>query len=120
MGRIQGSLAVARPQWVFRASGMTPLNHGAILACLGMVIGLYGVVYLEIARVPDRGFVPAAAAMAGKVLGPIGLAWLVATGRWPVRSFLVICVTNDVVWWVPFARYLRDSWPLFRSEVVAA
>jgi hypothetical protein len=26
----------------------------------------------------------------------------------------VLIATNDLIWWVPFALYLRDAWPAFR------
>ena len=97
------------PNWLFRFAGMDPLNHPAIFACLGMVIGLYGVVYLEVARRPGHGFVLAAVGLTGKVLGPIGLGWLVWRGEWPLSAG-VACLTNDLIWWVPFALYLRDAW----------
>ena len=38
-----------------------------------MVIGLYGLIYLEVARAPERGWPLAAVGLTGKVLGPIGL-----------------------------------------------
>lgn len=110
-----GLYSCADPQWLFRFAGMPLLNHPSIFACLGMVVGLYGVVYLEIARRPERGWVPAAVGLAGKVLGPVGLAWLLWTGEWPLRS-TVLCLTNDLIWWVPFAVYLRDAWPCFLRE----
>src|SRR5947207_10658001 len=46
-----GLHAVYDPQWLFRFAGIPPLNHPQIFACLGMVVGLYGIVYLEVARV---------------------------------------------------------------------
>lgn len=98
------------PQWFFRFTGMEPLNHPEIFACLGMVIGLYGILYLEVARVPERGWLIAAVGLAGKVLGPIGMVMLIATGDWPV-SAIVMCVTNDFIWWIPFALYLWDARP---------
>jgi hypothetical protein len=55
-------------------------NHPEVFACLGMVIGLYGVLYLEVARVPERNWPVAAVGMAGKVLGPLGFAQLVLSG----------------------------------------
>jgi hypothetical protein len=73
-----------------------------------MVIGLYGVLYLEVARVPERGQVLAAIGLAGKLLGPIGLVQLISSGSWPLRSAW-LCVTNDVIWWLPFGLYLYDS-----------
>ena len=109
-----GAYAALDPQWLFRFAGMPPLNHPAIFACLGMVVGIYGFLYLEVARVPERGFALAAVGLLGKVLGPIGLARLIASGEWPV-STVVLCITNDFVWWIPFALYLHDAWPFYRS-----
>jgi hypothetical protein len=93
---------------------MPPLNHPPIFSCLGMVVGLYGILYFEVARRPEQGWLLAAVGLLGKVLGPIGLAHLVVTGAWPARS-IVLCLTNDVVWWVPMALYLHDAWPSFRA-----
>jgi hypothetical protein len=111
-----GAYAALDPQWLFRVAGMPPLNHPAIFACLGMVVGVYGFLYLEVARAPERGFAIAAVGLLGKVLGPIGLARLIASGEWPAAT-LVLCLTNDFVWWIPFALYLYDAWPFHRAEV---
>src|SRR4051812_43024330 len=78
-----GAYAALDPGWLFRFAGMRPALYPEIFACLGMVVGLYGFVYLEIARVPERGWPLAAVGLAGKVLGPLGLAQLLVTGRWP-------------------------------------
>lgn len=43
------------PQWLFRFAGMPLANYPQLFACLGMVVGLYGVLYLEVARAPERG-----------------------------------------------------------------
>ncbi len=102
------------PQWLFRFAGMPPLNHPAVFACLAMVVGVYGICYAEVARRPEHGFPIAAVGLLGKVLGPIGLAWLVFTGEWP-RATIVLCLTNDFVWWVPFGVYLKDAWPAWAS-----
>lgn len=109
-----GAYAAIDPQWLFRFAGMPPLNHPAIFACLGMVIGVYGLLYLEVARVPERGFAIAAVGLLGKVLGPIGMALLVVSGAWPASS-IVLCLTNDLIWWIPFSLYLYDAWPFFRA-----
>src|SRR5262245_52048006 len=101
------------PQWLMRFAGMPPANYPAIFACLGMVVGLYGVLYLDVARVPERGWLVAAVGLTGKVLGPIGMVQLIRSGGWPPSAF-VLCLTNDVVWWLPFGLYLVDAWPSFR------
>jgi hypothetical protein len=79
-----------------------------------MVLGLYGVLYLEVARRPEHGWLVAAVGLTGKILGPLGLAWLIATGVWPYTT-LVLVVTNDLIWWIPFGWYLLDTWPDFRA-----
>lgn len=109
-----GTLSALDPQWYFRAAGLAPINHPEIFACLGMVLGLYGVLYLEVARAPERGWLLAAVGFVGKVLGPIGAVVLIVRGAWPARFFWH-CVANDVLWWIPFALYLRDAWPEFRA-----
>lgn len=110
-----GLYAAFDPQWLFRFSGMEPINHPPIFACLGMVVGVYAILYAEVARAPERGFLLAAVGLLGKVLGPIGLLELIATGAWPLRS-AVLCVTNDFIWWVPFGLYLYDAWPFFKND----
>jgi hypothetical protein len=113
-----GLYAAIDPQWLFRFAGMPELNHPSIFACLGMVVGVYGILYAEVARVPERGFLLAAVGMLGKVLGPAGLAVMIARGEWPLRA-AILCVTNDFVWWIPFAIYLFDAWPFFRRSLAA-
>lgn len=102
-----GIFAAFDPQWIFRFAHLPIANYPEIYACLGMVIGLYGLLYLDVARAPEQGWRIAAVGLIGKILGPIGMAILVAMGRWPARM-AVLCLTNDVIWWIPFAMYLLD------------
>ena len=111
-----GLYAAIDPQWLFRFSGMPPLNHPQIFACLGMVVGLYGLIYLEVARTPEKGWPLAAVGLLGKLLGPVGWSYLVLSGTWPFATVILI-LTNDVIWWIPFVLYLRDAWPTFRREI---
>ncbi|MGV3533043.1 MAG: hypothetical protein ACO1QR_11790 [Chthoniobacteraceae bacterium] len=113
-----GLYAAVDSQWLFRFAEMPLLNHPAMFACLGMVIGLYGILYLEVARVPERGWLIAAVGFTGKVLGPLGMAVLLWQGEWPPAA-LIMCVTNDFIWWIPFALYLRDAWPPFYRSLRA-
>jgi hypothetical protein len=107
------AFSMADPQWLFRFARMPAANYPALFACLAMVIGLYGVLYFDVARRPEHGWLIAAVGLTGKVLGPIGMVWLIYTGGWPLRA-IVLCATNDFVWWIPFLLYLRDAWPEFR------
>jgi len=111
-----GIYAVLDPQWLFRFANLPVQNHPAIFACLGMVVGLYGILYLEVARVPERSWLIAAVGFLGKLLSPIGLAVLILRGEWPFAT-IVLCLTNDLVWWAPFALYLWDAWPFFYNDI---
>ena len=113
-----GAYAAIDPQWLFRYAGMPPLNHPAIFACLGMVVGVYGLLYWQVVREPERGFEIAAVGLLGKVLGPIGLVQLISAGTWPMKS-VILCVTNDFIWWIPFVLYLRDCRNARRETSVA-
>jgi len=112
---VWGLYAVADPQWFFRLTGLPLSNTPQIFATLGMVLGLYGLLYLEVARVPERGWLVAAVGLTGKVLGPLGLTWLIVTGQWPA-STVVLIATNDLIWWIPFTLYVRDAWPFYRAS----
>jgi hypothetical protein len=72
-----GIYAALDPQWLFRFARMPLDNHPQIFACLGMVVGLYGILYLEVARVPERGWLLACVGLIGKILGPVGLLSLI-------------------------------------------
>jgi hypothetical protein len=108
-----GAFTMAYPQWLFDLAHMEGANHPEVFATLGMVIGLYGVLYLSVAADTEQGWLIAAVGMTGKTLGPAGLALLLIRGTWPPAT-IVICLTNDLIWWLPFARYLRDARPQLR------
>jgi len=107
-----GVYSVFDPQWFFRVAGLPLSNHPEIFGCLGMLIGLYGVLYLQIAKSPEAGWWIVEVAFAGKIFGPIAAIWLVAQEVWPGRALLILCVPNDLAWWVPFSLYLHDAWKI--------
>jgi hypothetical protein len=84
-----------------------------------MVVGLYGILYFEVARVPERGWLLAAVGLLGKVLGPIGLVRLIWAGTWPPAT-IVLSITNDLIWWLPLLLYLHDAWPAYRQDLFQA
>ncbi len=105
-----GTYSILDPQWLFRLAGMPPANYPEIFACLGMVVGLYGIIYFKVARDLEHGWLLAAVGLLGKLLGPIGWAKLAWTGQWPLAT-LALCVPNDFIWWLPFGLYLYDARP---------
>jgi hypothetical protein len=110
-----GAFSALDPQWLFRFAGMPLATYPEIFACLAMVVGIYGLLYWQVARDPEHGFAIAAVGLLGKVLGPIGLVRLIATGAWPPAT-VILCLTNDLIWWIPFGLYLRDALSVRRGS----
>src|SRR2546421_1373786 len=102
-----GIYCVVDPQWLFRLTGGAAEDRAEVVSALGLVIGLYGLLYFAVARDLEHGSQIVAVGLAGKVLGPIGVAYAVAQRSWPASTFAV-CLTNDFVWLIPFAMYLHD------------
>jgi peroxiredoxin len=73
-----------------------------------MIVGVYGVGYLIAAGDHRRHWPIVLVGLLGKILGPIGFAWSLADGSFPPSLGLTI-LTNDLIWWVPFAMILWDA-----------
>jgi hypothetical protein len=123
-----GLWAALAPGALFVALDLGPPSHPGIWACLGMVIGLYGLLYLAVAFTdPARrrsAFTIAGRrveydftrlligiGLAGKILGPIGFALAVNSGELPLRMIPLVAL-DDLIWWAPFAMYLIEGTPL--------
>jgi hypothetical protein len=90
-----GLYAAIDPQWLFRFGEMPLAVHPQIFACLGMVVGLYGVLYLEVARRPERGWLIAAVGLTApgnaravpyERLRMVGALWAISLGRMALVS----------------------------------
>lgn len=104
------------PNWLFRFAEMELPNYPEIFVCVGMIVALYGIVYLEIARRLEKGFVFALVGFVGKILGPMGIFYYIYMGKWTF-SALIMNVTNDFIWLIPFAIYLYDSWGFYKKDL---
>jgi hypothetical protein len=100
-----GGLVVLSPQTPFRWAGLLPINYPEVWQCVGMVVGVYGLGYLIAARDPFRHWPIVFVGLLGKIFGPIGMLWSVLHHTLPWVAAWV-CVTNDLVWWIPFAGIL--------------
>jgi len=83
-------------------------------ACIGMIVGVYGVGYACAARDPLRHWPITLVGLLGKILGPIGFAVGYFRGEVPARLGYTI-LTNDLIWWIPFALILRAAWRQSRN-----
>jgi hypothetical protein len=108
-----GSLVVLAPLAPFRWAGMEPPRYPEIWQCLGMVIGVYGIGYACAARDPARHWPIVLVGLLGKVFGPLGFLYAAVRGVLPWRFGWTI-VTNDLIWWVPFALMLRHAYRVNR------
>src|SRR5581483_6711110 len=95
-------------QAFFTMFALEPPRYPAIWACLGMVVGLYGVAYAYSAARLDRAFPFIAIGLAGKILGPIGWVIAVHRGELPFGT-LPLIVFDDLLWWLPFGLFLLEG-----------
>jgi hypothetical protein len=100
-----GAFAVLWPRGWFEATGMPVPEALYLWQCLGMVVGVYGIGYACAARRPLRHWPIVLVGLCGKVFGPLGFVDAAVRGLLPWRSGWLI-VTNDLIWWLPFAALL--------------
>lgn len=103
-----GAFVVLFPVLPFRVAGMEPPNYPALVQCLGMIVGVYGVGYALAARDPFTLWPLVLVGLLGKVLGPIGFLYAATIGEFPWRIGVTI-ITNDLVWWLPFVAILLQA-----------
>lgn len=101
------------PQAFFDLFQIKPPRYPGIWACLGMVVGVYGLLYWHAASRLDTAWPIIAVGLLGKVLGPLGMA-LSFGDDWPLRLGL-LCVYNDLIWWLPFGLFLVRGTALGRG-----
>lgn len=106
-----GAAIILVPSALFRFAEMDLPRYPQIWQCVGMIVGVYGVGYLIAATDPLRHWPITLVGLLGKVFGPIGFAGALASGDLPL-AFGVTILTNDIIWWVPFAGILYQA---FRS-----
>ena len=98
-----GACVVLFPFALFGSLGMELPNYPEIWQCVGMIVGVYGVGYAVVALHPLRHWPVVLVGLLGKVFGPVGfVSAVVAAGDPPLRFGLSL-LTNDVIWWIPFA-----------------
>ena len=93
------------PSAYFQLVGLAPPAYLPLWQCIGMIVAVFGIGYAIASANPVRHWAIVFVGLLGKVLGPIGFAWAVMTDRLPVE-FVWTILTNDLIWWVPFAAIL--------------
>lgn len=104
---VWGLAAIALPRPMLAVLGVEA-TQVVLWQVIGMFVLVYAPGYWCAARHPERHAHLVAIALAGKTLGAIGFAAAAATGALPL-SFGLTVVTNDLVWLLPFGRFLQAS-----------
>ena len=103
-----GATTIAFPHLLFDVSGIDRLNYPEIWQCVGMIVGVYGIGYLIAAGDSRTHWPIVLVGLLGKVFGPIGFVVALLRGTFPPLFGLTI-LTNDLIWWIPFAMILWDA-----------
>lgn len=103
-----GTLTIAWPHLLFDLTGVERINYPEIWQCVGMIVGVYGIGYLIAASDSRTHWPIVLVGLLGKVFGPIGFLVALLRGTFPPLFGLTI-LTNDLLWWIPFALILRDA-----------
>lgn len=103
-----GAWTVLFPGALFSLIGMDQPRYPSLWQCVGMIVGVYGVGYLIAARNPRIHWPIVLVGLLGKLLGPIGFLLAAWRRELPPAMGLTL-LTNDLVWWIPFAMILWDA-----------
>lgn len=102
---VWGAAMVLAPNRTLKMLGVSPPSTELwpqLWACIGMIVGVYGLGYCIAARDPARHWPIVLVGLLGKVFGPIGFVDAAMRGQLP-WSMGVTILTNDLLWWIPFA-----------------
>lgn len=109
-----GTWVILRPLDLFLWTGAALPRYPSIWQCVGMIVGVYGIGYAIAAKDPVRHWPITLVGLLGKLFGPLGFVWMLLStspddeGRLPL-SWGWTLVTNDLIWWIPFAAILYHA-----------
>ena len=103
-----GALTIGFPHLLFDLARIERINYPEIWQCVGMIVGVYGIGYLIAAGDPRTHWPIVLVGLLGKIFGPIGFVTSLLRGTFPPLFGLTI-LTNDLIWWIPFAMIIWDA-----------
>lgn len=109
---VWGAAIVLLPNLAFDLLDAPRPTYPGIWQCVGMIVGVYGVGYAIAAFDPLTHWPIVLVGFLGKIFGPIGFLLAALSGELPWAFGLTI-ITNDLIWWAPFAIIL---WRAFESS----
>jgi hypothetical protein len=102
---VWGAWTILLPNQIFDLTGIERPNYPGIWQCVGMIVGVYGIGYWFAARDFRVHWPIVLVGFLGKIFGPIGFVGAVRSGELPL-AWGVTILTNDLIWWIPFAAML--------------
>jgi peroxiredoxin len=102
---VWGAWVIFFPNHLFDWTQIDRPNYPGIWQCVGMIVGVYGIGYWFAADDFRRHWPIVLVGFLGKIFGPIGFVQSAMTGVLPWSWGLTI-ITNDLIWWIPFAAML--------------
>lgn len=105
---VWGVAVIFAPMALFHWAEMDEPRYPQIWQCVGMIVGVYGIGYWLAAADPFRHWPIVLVGLVGKILGPIGFLQAALAGSLPWKWGITI-LTNDLIWWVPFACILYQA-----------
>jgi hypothetical protein len=110
-----GAWVILWPNAIFNWLGMPLPRYSMIWQCVGMIVAAYAIGYAIAAVDPIRWWPLVLVGLIGKVAGPIGFVQTALAGELP-WAFGWVIVTNDLIWWGPFAAILWAAWQAHRER----
>ncbi|MEM1328426.1 MAG: alkyl hydroperoxide reductase [Bacteroidota bacterium] len=104
-----GSSVIFFPNLFFDLVSMERPSYIMIWQCVGMIVGVYGVGYILAAYNPLVHYPIVVVGFLGKIFGPIGFAFYLIKGAFPIAFGLTI-IFNDLIWWLPFGAILLAAY----------
>lgn len=102
---VWGTWVILFPHHLFDWTGVARLNHPGIWQAVGMIVGVYGIGYWIASSNVVRHWPIVLVGFLGKIFGPIGFLGAALRGELP-WSWGATILTNDLIWWLPFAAIL--------------
>jgi hypothetical protein len=117
---VWGAFVVLFPNALFEWIGAETPRYPELWQCIGMIVGVYGIGYAIAARDPLRHWPIVLVGLLGKIFGPIGFVDAVFIRETFPLGFGATILTNDLIWWIPFALILRGAWLQHRASLQQA
>lgn len=103
-----GALNIFFPTFFFNLINAPQPNYLPLWQVIGMFVLVYAPAYYWAGRDPVRHRHFILIGLLGKIFGPVGFILSLTTGQLPL-AFGLTLLTNDLIWWPAFARYLHQA-----------